>query len=111
MEDALKVRFVPKNRFGKYDCAVEIVRMGRFCKIFLRPEKEGGDVNPDSLHELMNVANFRQGQSNGFWVNNVFVQRTIVPEHEIELLNQKHKYLSFDEAVEFFSKIKSFKKV
>lgn len=111
MGDELKVRFAPRNSAGAYNCAVEIVRMGRFCKVYLRPEKEGGYVNQDSLQELMDVAERGRGRSNQFWVGNVQVRKSVVPEYEIELLDNNRRYLSFEQAVAFFAGISSFKRV
>lgn len=95
-------RFEPRNRFGGYNCALEVLReVGGGSRVFLRPTATVDYVNEDDLQLLMGIDKIKRYP---FEYKGVRIEKMFVPDYEIRL-SRNRRPLSFEESVAFFNKI------
>jgi hypothetical protein len=104
-----RVLFVPVNRFGNYNCSVEIQKTKEGCRVFLRPSPGRTYTDEDDLLWLMDTKWGKQDKPLPVWVGKVKITKMIVPDYEL-MLSWSDKPLSFEEAVEFMRGFSTFKR-
>ena len=103
-----RILYVPSNGAGGYNCAVEVIRSGDGCRIYLRPVPGGEYVDEDNFQLLMG-RDWDDKKTFPFWVGSVRIEKSTVPEYEIEFTQYGNR-LSYEQTLSFMDKIEGFKR-
>lgn len=93
--------FVPRNRYGGYKIAIEVIPVGQTSRVYLRPAPGDSYYLEDHLFELLDIDPPKERQF-PFWVGKVQIFMVHVPEYEIQLVRDR-RVMTYDQVVEFLS--------